>query len=422
MALWIYLIMSALPGVAQEAPLSLQDCYQAAIRHSVWPQLAARDEQAGALRDLVLQNRLKPQITLNGQATWQSETLTFPADLFPGDVPVIPRFQYRATADLSQTLYDGGTVRAARDLNITQTAVTTQQSQLEQDKVRDQVNNLFFPALMLQGQLAIIQNSQQDLVNRRRVIQSGVTNGVLLPGDLLSFDRQAMMLEQQRLQVAAELEGLLQVLAVKMGLPDTARLVLKAPDALQLPPELSPAGSSQLALIDLQDRQLEAARKALEASRLPQAGAFVQAGAGQPHPYNLLNTNLSGFVLAGVRLSWTPFDWESTRKGAEIVDLQREQLALRRTQAEEALLAGGLRQRALIPALDSIIATDDRIISLQQSLVDQTEAQMLAGVRTSADYLKEVSTLTQARLQREVHYIQSLQVRASLLTLYNAWK
>jgi len=60
---------------------------------------------------------LFPQITINGQVTYQSDVtgLTIPNNLFKIDP--LSKDQYKATAEIQQTLYDGGLNKKNREIS-----------------------------------------------------------------------------------------------------------------------------------------------------------------------------------------------------------------------------------------------------------------------------------------------------------------
>ena len=58
--------------------------------------------------------------------------------------------------------------------------------------------------------------------------------------------------------------------------------------------------------------------------------------------------------------------------------------------------------------MDQLIKTDEEIVRLKESITRTAEAKYANGVITLNDLLKEINTLSQARLNMELHKIQSL--------------
>ncbi|MDX2286366.1 MAG: TolC family protein [Bacteroidia bacterium] len=398
-------------------PLTLERCYEAARARSPLQAQAALDASAARLLDENFAARWLPQLSLAGQATYQSDAVSIPA-FMPGMEPIeAPQFQYRLGLDAQQTLYDGGAVRYARALNLLTPQVNEAQRDVELRKLNETVNSLFFGVLLMERQAAILQEAQADLRQRRGALESAVRNGILLRSDLLLLDKQLLQLEQQQIQAASELVGLRRMLAAWTGLPEAESAALAMPAAL---PAVEPAPvyrRPEYRLIDLQLRQLDLRAQSLRVQQMPKAGLFLQAGAGQPNPYNFLNTNLSAYYLVGLRVSWAPWDWRVTARERELLGVQQRQAEIRREQLDQTLLAGRQRDLSLLGGIDSVLGRDDAIIRLQSEVVKLASAQVENGVRTVSDYTKEFQAMVQAQLQREVHVIQRMQAAVQLRTM-----
>ncbi|WP_321538524.1 TolC family protein [Flavobacterium piscinae] len=69
----------------------------------------------------------------------------------------------------------------------------------------------------------------------------------------------------------------------------------------------------ELVLYDLQNQQVEAAQKVIETTHAPKLNAFLQGGYGNP-ALNMLNNSFETFYMTGLRLNWTLFEWNKTKK------------------------------------------------------------------------------------------------------------
>ena len=102
------------PAYGQTPVLSIDSCYSMAIQN--YPLIKKQDLISQSSR-YSIENAAKlylPQLTVNGQATYQSQTISFSDALpsIPGiTFPTIDKDQYKIQAELSQTLYDGGTTK-----------------------------------------------------------------------------------------------------------------------------------------------------------------------------------------------------------------------------------------------------------------------------------------------------------------------
>src|SRR5688500_9441377 len=101
--------------------LSLTECYRRA--ESNHPLIRQKH-----LIDLTRQYSLEnagtgalPRLTFGGQATYQSEVTQIPVEM-PGVEP-LSKDQYRVFAEVSQPLYQGGTVRAQKQQEVSSSEV-----------------------------------------------------------------------------------------------------------------------------------------------------------------------------------------------------------------------------------------------------------------------------------------------------------
>src|SRR6218665_984034 len=71
--------------------------------------------KTGELKINNLSKAYLPQLQFNGQASYQSDVTKVNIPLPGITVPSLSKDQYKITADLSQTIYDGGTVKAQKE-------------------------------------------------------------------------------------------------------------------------------------------------------------------------------------------------------------------------------------------------------------------------------------------------------------------
>src|SRR5690606_3278297 len=112
-------IFGAMSAFAQDT-ISLSQCYD--LLDQNYPlvkqkQLLARSADFSRT---ALQKNFLPQVNLNAQATYQSDVPHVPVSPPGTDIPLPNKDQYRATVDVNQLLFDGGTVKhsiGVEDLN-----------------------------------------------------------------------------------------------------------------------------------------------------------------------------------------------------------------------------------------------------------------------------------------------------------------
>ena len=94
-----------------------------------------------------------PQITISGQATYQSDVTSLPIAIPGMKIESLTQDQYKAIADVSQVVYDGGIMSAQADVQRASADIDEQKLEIELLKVKDRVNQIFFGILLLNEQL-----------------------------------------------------------------------------------------------------------------------------------------------------------------------------------------------------------------------------------------------------------------------------
>lgn len=362
-------------------------------------------------RNLRLNNL--PRLAFNGQATWQSDVFALPIENPLFKVPVVPKDQYRLTADVSQRLWDGGTDRLAARRYALDRDLTLAQADAEAFQVRELVTDLFFRVLLVQENQAIVRSTRSDLERRLRQVEAQVTEGVALRTAADQVRVQLLRNEQQLAGLDADEQALKAVLAAWMGRSDMNFIVTASADQLTAAtlPALSLDRRPELQVYAVQRRQLELTRDQLALRFQPRIEAFLQGGFGSPNPLNFFETGFEPFAMIGLRAQWTPLDWGRGRRDAQVLALQSKNIDVQHAALEQRLLAASIRDAADFDKYARQLAQDDRIIALQEDILRRAETQVQNGVMTNTDFLAQLSLLEQARLSRKTHELQARQAR-----------
>ena len=237
-----------------------------------------------------------PAIGINAQAIYNSETVDF-SDMMenlPVEIPTLPLDQYKVWADINQQLYDGGTIRAQKAVEKANYDADVQQIESQLLGIRQQVNQIYFSLLITQNNSSILLVSLDELAEKKKVIQSGVDHGAVLPENILALEAEEMKFQQKLTELSFTREQLLKALSVLMDSTLNSDQVLAEPDD---PQNLNqPVNRPELLLFEKQKELLLASQKLVMASDLPRFFAFSQAAYGRPG-YNIMSKIFIPFIL-----------------------------------------------------------------------------------------------------------------------------
>lgn len=396
--------------------LTVEQVRQLAVRNSPLQQKKLLAESIYALQTSNLHSNNLPRINVGAQATWQSDVFGLPIESPFFKVPEVPKDQYKLSVDVSQRIWDGGSDRYARQQRGLESQIAAAQVDVDVFQLREVVTDLFFKILLLEESEKILDATRSDLQNRLKQTQAAIAGGVALRTTADQLQIQIWKTEQQLDAVRADRATLRDVLAAWLR-REQADFVLRAP--APGPPRATEQFNiltrPEYQLISLQLKALTLQADALKLRHQPRIEAFVQGGLGRPNPFNFFETGFEPFALIGLRAAWTPLDWGNTRRDRQISVIQRDNLAAQSAALDQRFDALQRRDRGEIAKADGQLKQDEEIIKLQEDIVRRAETQVQNGVMTATDYLAQINLLTQARLTRATHEIQTQQAREMLI-------
>jgi outer membrane protein TolC len=429
----ILFLFALTPALAARAQVPLGDSSQLSARDSLplgalQDSAVLRDPRGRELALLVAQSRLRqqnltaemrPTLSLEGQAQYQSDVARIPITL-PGGlkVPTPPHDTYDAHLAAGQNIYNPsiGPRRAVEDAQLAESQARLRAALFP---VRQNVSDVYFVALRAQSQLAELQAGITDLEAQLRVASARVREGTALPSEEKTIRAELLKRRQSVAELSASRRASLIVLADLTGQPLDSLTVLRAPDLaaevvqargslanLRLRPEYEQFARSR-AVLEQQER-------AQGAKDRPRLSAFGRTGYGRP-ALNPLSDKFDSYWLAGLQVQWAPWTWGTTRREKELLVLQRQIISAEEQQFTDNLRRSTEQDLATIDRLAVTLAQDDEIIALREDIAAETRSRFREGVVTSADYVDRQTDVLSARIARALHRAELAQARARFL-------
>ena len=408
----ILLLTSLLASLAVCAQPSVERCKEMAREHYPLIRRYGLIEQS---RDYTLSNAARawlPQVTLSGQATLQSDVVSWPEEFesmlaMQGlDMPGIRRDQYKMQIDVQQTLWDGGKSRTDRAIAESEAAQERMSTEVELYAVDSRVEDIYFGILLMQEQQRQIGEMMQRLQTNLDHMNVLVENGMVMQADADAVEVQLLTQRQSLGQVEARLQSFRRILGLFIG-----EELGEAP--LPMPVAEEPVGYDserpELQLMDAKMALLQAREQMVDVSLAPRVALFAQGYYGYPGLNMFENMvshrwTLNGIV--GVRMNWnisSLYTSKTSRRqlqnARDNVMLQREVFAFNsRLQAEQ--------ESAEVRRIREAIADDDRIVALRSRVREAAEARLQEGMIDTHDLLGTISDETSAKIARSTHQIE----------------
>ncbi|MBT8401076.1 MAG: TolC family protein [Rhodothermia bacterium] len=409
------LIIVALLSSATPDTLTLEQSYhEATENHPLRLQIAVQR----SIADLQIDNlgvAYLPSLTLRGQAVYHSDVAEIAIPGASTSISQPPQDQYKIALGVDQLIYDGGVTSDLKSLERLRSDLESGKVEVELHKVREQVNSAYFGVLLFDAQLENIALIEADLSAKLRRVESLVDNGAALQTDADVLAAELISVEQQRVEAQANRQATVRILAELLGRPLDPETVLVLPD-VEAPMGEIGRDRPEYRLFETGKASL-LSRTSLSTSRLrPKLSLFAETAVGRPPGLNFFETDFKPFYSAGVRFTWSPWNWSKARRERSILGLEAELV-----DAEEELFSRQIRiavQQDLsdIRKYQELLERDDQAVALRNRIAKNAGSQLENGVITATDYLIERNAASRASLTRSIHEIQLERAKVNYLT------
>jgi len=353
-----------------------------------------------------------PQLSLNAQATYQSEVTSLPISIPNMSIPTLDKDQYKINLEISQLIYDGGSLRYGRVMQ--QAGEDAEQKAVEVSlfELRQRVKELVLQILMLENSKELIEENINSLEASIEEINAGISNGAVLQstGDNL----MAAKIKSTQFLNEADFnqKALIDMLEIYSGLQ-------LQPTDLILPSVEIDFGNDfsmrpEYRLLSSKQTEVEASQNLIALQNKPKLMGFGQAGYGRPG-LNFLDNEFSAYYMVGVKLAWKPWNWNNVKREQQQNTIRKSIIEEEKNSLSKELSTRLAQLQNEILKYQSLIQSDEEIIRLKGNVVKTAKAQLSNGIITSSEYIKQLNEETQARINAENHKIQLINAKINYL-------
>ncbi len=385
----VYALDQALSDAVRSAPASLHYDF-------------VKKENLLKLKNLT--SRYLPQVAINGQATYQSETTGLDISLPGFSIPRLSQDQYKIQLDVSQFIYDGGTTAIQKNLADVGSEIENAQIDLDIEQLREQIIHIYFGILEFGARLEIVGIKRNDLEAVMKKVQTGVNSGVVLSAELKNLKAEMLGLDQLEDELLALKEGQIKVLKILTGRNLDNKVTFDVPMAI-IKTDLNVASRPMYRLLTWQKEMADKSKKLNFSLSKPRLMFFAQGGYGKPG-LNFLKNEFTPYYIGGIRLQWNLTDLYTKSRDNQISMLQMQKIDAKTksfTQQVEVKLA--TLQTEIVRSFAQMNA-DDEIIKLRKEIKNTAQTQLEKGTRTSSDYLMILNDENEANINKKIHELQ----------------
>lgn len=404
--------------LSAQSNLSLDEAY--ALAKANYPLLKASDifkEMEVLENDLVDQER-KPTVMVKGDASLQSEALRIGQEGSPIDIE-LPIYRAQAYGEVVYNIYDGGVSDVRKQLNEVQTVLQMQQLEVKLYTLKEQVNKIFAGVDLGLQLRELFYLTEQDIEIRRSVVHAGVENGVMLESELTKLDVRLLQLENERLQIDANIRSAYTLLSVIVGRDIGMDTKLLLPDSLDSEVSIQ-VNRPELKLYAKQKEALKTQEEMIEVMDKPNVNLFGQAGLSYPNALNFTDVSLSPYALGGVKVSYKLFDKKDKYIKKQMLELQAGIIDVEEETFRHNLNVQSARYQDEYQLLLDQVDKYEEIADLQSQILKQLQVQLDNGVITSTEYILQSTEELRARQGVKILQSKLQQKRLEYLNIFGA--
>lgn len=389
-----------------QATLTLDSCYLLARENYPLIQKHALIDRS---RDYTIDNATTthlPQFSFGAQASYQSAVTEIPLKIPGVHIESLDKDQYKAYADVQQTIYDGGQLKENKNAITAASRVEEKSLEVRLYALKDEINQLYFGLLLIAEARRLNQLHQQDIQTALEKTQAMIKGGTALKSNAALLEAEKLDIQQEATNLASNRKAYLQQLGMFLHrqLDTTTKLAIP-----EMPVLTMDNSRPELSLFDAQKELLHVKTALTYQLNKPKIGLFMQGGYGRPG-LNMLRNRFDPYYIGGVRLSLPLDGLYTAKKQRKLIDIDQKSIDIQKEAFLFDTRLAATQQSTEIERYRSLLVTDDQLIALRTEVKQTAWAQLQNGVLTIHEYIRELNEENQARQNKSLHQIELLNI------------
>ncbi|MCB0515524.1 MAG: transporter [Chitinophagales bacterium] len=389
---------------SQNETITLEECQQwAQDNYPLVKQLALIEQST----DFTLENINKaklPQISLNGQFTYQSEVTSIPINIPNIEIPTINKQQYKLYIDAYKSLTNYNEISTQKELVSANAAIEQQQIEVELRQLKERINQLYFGVLLIDETKQQLLIYKENLQSTHLKIKAAVQNGIAIEANAQQVEAEIINIDQKLNENALQKQTYLNMLAALTQQTFSENISLALPLQIPFAEDLN---RKELQLFALQTNAVALQEQRINNRKIPAVGLFLQAGFGNP-ALNMFQTEISPYYIGGLRLNWNLSSLYTNKNDRQIIGINQQKI---NHQQQLFILNAKLQlqqQATELEKYETLIQNDEKLLALRQDIKKTAAIQLENGIITTTDFLQFSNDENTARLNLALHKMQLL--------------
>lgn len=361
-----------------------------------------------------LSTNFYPQVSVVGQATYQSEVTEFNIPI-PGTTGGFQQKpdQYAVGVELKETLFDYGAVKTQKQIERESADLQSKQVDVELIKLKERINTLYGNIYLQQENKKILMLRTTELDAKRKKMRSAVDNGAALQSNFLVLESEYLTTEQKIEEINSNLVIWFKTLSLLTNKSLDTTVVFsdtKKEIALQ-----SAIIRPEFKAFELQSSSLQLREKMMNRNNLPKLFVFGRGYYGRPG-YNFLNNEFRPYGMVGAGLNWNISAYYTSGKETKNLKLNNDIISSQKRIFEINLQATMVQQQEEISKLEKMIVMDAKIVDTKTAIRKASSSQLDNGIITSSDFIVDLNSENQSQFNLKLHEIQLMMAKENYNT------
>ncbi|MDO5036265.1 MAG: TolC family protein, partial [Porphyromonas sp.] len=336
-----------------------------------------------------------------------------PADMFV--FPVIPKDQYQALIEASQLIWDGGQVAAARKRVGAESEQQVRQIEVQIRDLQQRVYTVYFGLLITDAQRELQSLLIEELGRQKERVTSAMSSGTASQNDLDEVQIELLRADQQLEQIEANRAALIEALSLYMGRELPLDIVPVEPTPL---PQADGTYDNhpQIALINGQERVLQAEWQQYTSKLLPAIALFARGGYGKPG-LNMFDPDWQPIFIGGIQFKWQLGEFYNYSAEQKQRNKQLQLIDLKRQAFHQEISVARQKKEKEIDQYRLLLEKDREITQLLEKIKQRAEVQLDNGTLSQLEFLQKLTQYNSARQTEILHRLQYLKAQYELKLL-----
>jgi len=408
-------------NTSSQIKLELDSCIEMTIKNYPLFKEKALNKKISDLNIKNNRSNYLPALGFEGKATYQSDVFSLNIEFpdiqgFEIVLPDPPLDQYNFSLNLTQLIYDGGTIKNLNIIEQKKLLAEHKKTDVELFKLKENVEKTYFSILIFQKTEEQFLLTIKELQQKKKTVRSAVTNGILTQENIDILQAEIYKLEQNLIEIEESKKAGIKILQELMSYVIPEEISLKLPENFDLQIDSIKISRHEHELFSIQNDIFKANKKLLQANRLPKLGAFAQGGYGNPG-LTMINDEWNSYFIVGAKLSWNIWDRNKTKRNTEILKINSALINTKKESFDKSINILCEKELAEISKLEKMIEKDKDIITLQENICKKAGSKLNNGIITSTDYITLLNDKNRSIIKSEIHKIRLIQSKRNYIRI-----